>query len=472
MPSTLALLIWLVLLVGLLLFDPAKHPGVSAALWIPVTWMFIVGSRQPSQWFGGTAGLAAQALEDGNSFDRTIYLILIVFGIAILISRGFRWGSFIGRNRALILFLLFGLISVCWSDFPFVAIRRWFRDLGCYVMILLVLTDPLPLEAIRTFLRRVAYLLIPLSIVMIKYYPHLGTHYNMWTGAPEYVGVATSKNTLGAVCLISGLFFFWDIVSRWSQRHTTRARWILLMDAALIAMTLDVLYKCNSATSRVCLILGCVLILAAYSRFFRRRPGPLKFLVPASFLIYLVLALVLNMSGNLAALVGRDPTLTDRTKIWTFLLNMHTNPFVGTGYDSFWLGPRLLYFWRTAGFGGLNEAHNGYLEVYLNLGIIGLILLVIFLIASYGTICKRFTPFSDIAALGMALWAIMLFYSVTEAGFRNALLWLTFMLVTVVLPQRVEEPVRRFATADAKVEEALPDFRFGTVNRGIARSSR
>jgi transposase len=35
-----------------------------------------------------------------------------------------------------------------------------------------------------------------------------------------------------------------------------------------------------------------------------------------------------------------------------------------SGYESFWLGPRLLWVWEQAG--GVNEAHNGYLEVYLN----------------------------------------------------------------------------------------------------------
>ena len=52
------------------------------------------------------------------------------------------------------------------------------------------------------------------------------------------------------------------------------------------------------------------------------------------------------MNGDLAGAVGKDPTLTDRTKIWAILLDMHTNPLLGTGYESFWLGPRLQRFWQ------------------------------------------------------------------------------------------------------------------------------
>ena len=67
-------------------------------------------------------------------------------------------------------FLLFALLSVLWSDFPLVALKRWFRDLGNYLVILVVLSDPRPLEAVRALLRRLCYLLIPLSILLVKYY--------------------------------------------------------------------------------------------------------------------------------------------------------------------------------------------------------------------------------------------------------------------------------------------------------------
>ncbi len=84
MPPSLALLIWFIVLVALLSFDPAKDSGVSPALWVPLTWMVIMGSRLPSQWFGLQVGTAAQALEEGNGLDRTVFLVLIVLAIGIL----------------------------------------------------------------------------------------------------------------------------------------------------------------------------------------------------------------------------------------------------------------------------------------------------------------------------------------------------------------------------------------------------
>jgi exopolysaccharide production protein ExoQ len=150
-------------------------------------------------WLGGTAGTAgmAAALEEGSSLDRNIFFGLMLLAAGIPISRRFRWVDFFRRNLALTLFLSLALVSFLWSDFPFIALKRWFRDLGNYLMILVVLSDRSPLEAVRTLLRRFSYLMLPLSIVLIKYYPALGVEYDTWVGLPTFGGAATSKNMLG-----------------------------------------------------------------------------------------------------------------------------------------------------------------------------------------------------------------------------------------------------------------------------------
>jgi exopolysaccharide production protein ExoQ len=438
MPPFLALLLWFGLLLWLLHFDPAKVPQTSSALWVPVIWMFILGSRLPSQWLGGQMGIAAHSLEEGNPLDRTISSALILLAIGILISRSFRWGQFLARNVPLMAFLSFALLSVIWSDSSLVAFKRWFRDLGNYMVILVALSDRRPLEAVRTLLRRLFFLLIPLSIVLIKYYPEIGKSWDSWTGVAQYSGVTTGKNMLGVQCLVSGLFFFWDTVTRWVGRKERRAKRIILVNVAFIAMTLWLLYISDSDTSRICLVVGCLVIAAAHSKAVKRRPTLLTALIPLGICGYLVLAVGfgINVSAMVAELVGRDPTLTDRTKIWSFLLSMKTSPLFGTGYESFWLGPRLEWFWQNAGLGHINEAHNGFLEVYLNLGIIGLSLLGWFLIASYRNICRKLERFSAFGSLSLALWTILLFYSVTEAGFRSGLMWLTFLLGAIVVPVR------------------------------------
>jgi O-antigen ligase len=399
MPASVALLLWLLFALWLLRFDPAREPRTSLALWVPLIWMFIVGSRLPSQWLGGQVGVtASQAFEEGNELDRSIFALLILLAFVVLVSRSFNWARFFTRNFFLMAFLIFALLSVLWSDFAFVAFKRWFRDLGNYLVILVVLSDPHPLEAVRTLLRRLCYLLIPFSILLIKYFPQIGKQYEFWSGNSMFVGAATSKNMLGVLCLVSGIYLFWDTIARWSERKERRTKRIIVLNIVLLGMTLWLLNLANSATSRICLALGCLVIAAAHTRAVKRNPAILKILIPVCLCVYMVLQFGFGINGELVGMVGRNANLTGRTDLWKLLLSMHTNPVLGTGYESFWLGSRLMYVWQVMA--GINEAHNGYLDVYLNLGAIGVVLLVGFLLSSFRTICKRFTSPRSVCPCG------------------------------------------------------------------------
>ncbi len=429
MPPFLALLLWLVLLVALLWFDPAKDKRTSAALWIPLAWMFFLGTRLPSQWIGSQGYITAQALEEGNPLDRTVFFALILLSIAVLLARSFNWGAFIGKNIFLVAFLTFALLSVAWSDFPVVAAKRWVRDLGGYLVILVVLTDPQPFEAIRTLLRRLCYLLIPLSVLLIKYFPETAKSYDIWSGVAQFVGATTSKNMLGVACLLGGIYFVWDTASRWATRKEPRNKRVLLVNFAFFAMLLWLLNLSNSATSKVCLALGTMVVLVARSDWGKRHSTLLKVAIPSAFCLYLILAFGFDLIGKFASQVGRDPTLTDRTLIWSAVLSQHTNPLLGTGYETFWLGPRLDRVWAMAGH--VNEAHNGYLEVYLNLGYIGLALLAGILLTGYRKIGNTVTSSLSLAPFSLAVWSVMLFYNITEAAFRSGWMWIAILLTTM-----------------------------------------
>jgi hypothetical protein len=436
MNPTLALAIWLILLVALFAFDPAKHKKTSAALWVPVIWFFFLGSRPPAMWLGFSSGVnATQALEEGNPTDRTIFSVLILAAIAILVSRSFPLGSFVAQNSALACLLAFALLSVAWSDFPLATFKKWFRDAGVGMVVLVALSDPCPLEAVRTVLRRVCYLLVPLSILLIKYFPYLGKAFSDW-GGQEYTGVSTSKNMLGAVCLVSGIFFFWDTITRWRERREAGVRWVILVNIAFIAMTAWLLNLSQSSTSTVCLAIGCLVIAAAHCKFGRRHPGWVKALAPMSFLLYLILTLGFDMGGQFSQAVGKSADMSDRTRIWQVLLSVPINPLLGTGYQSFWLGPRVQWVWARLSGDTVLEAHNGYLQIYLELGLIGLALLCTFLIATYRKICKRLKPLTPLGSLSLGLWTLLLFYNVAEASFEVTFLFVSFLLATIPVSER------------------------------------
>jgi exopolysaccharide production protein ExoQ len=455
-----------VLLVGLFWFDPAKEPKVSAGLWVPLTFLFFMASRQPTQWLDGqmannpgivpaaNAAVLSNALEEGDSLNRTVSLVLFLLGIAILVSRSFRWGNFFRKNWALTAYLLFALVSVLWSDFPFPAFRKWFRDLGNYVMVLVVISDSHPLEALSTLLRRVGYLLIPLCVVLIKYFPDLAKQYDSWTGENSYCGAATSKNMLGILCLVCGIYFFWDTVVRWPHRKDRSQKRVIRVNAVLTYLTWWLLITCNSATSRTCLIIACLVILAAHSKAIQRQPKILSVAIPVIFLTYILLFFGLGLSGVFAGAVGRT-SLSGRPEIWQLVLSQQTNPLLGTGYESFWLGPRVQRIW-SAGW-AINEAHNGYLEAYLNLGYVGLFLLFLFVAAVYRNICKKLRPSSSTGSFSLAIWTAFVFHNSTEADFRTGLMWLVFVLAALAVSGVGREKISEEATLHrAQAAEQFP----------------
>src|SRR5262245_55372423 len=219
MPPSLALLVYFLFLVVLLRWS--KEPDESPALWLPVIWLFVLASKLPSLWLGvnySTSAVAAS--EEGNSLDRAVYLAILALALLILARRRINWSELFARNSALVLFVLFTLVSVAWSDYLYVSFKRWVRDVDAYAVALIVLSEPSPLAAISAVIRRLSYILLTLSLLLIAYYPSMGILYDQWTGRPMYVGATTGKNSLGLICVIAILFFFWDTLRRWPERRS------------------------------------------------------------------------------------------------------------------------------------------------------------------------------------------------------------------------------------------------------------
>ena len=437
MPPAIAVIVWSAFVVLLLRYDARKEPKVSAAIWIPAIWMFFLGSRTAAQWLGATQTTVAAAFMEGNNIDRGLSLGLMALAIGALIARRTSVTAFVARNPVVTLFLVFALASVTWSDYPLVSFKRWVRDLGTYFMVILVLSDPRPLDAICAVIRRSSYLLLFMSVVLIKYYPAMGVLYDAYSGLPEYAGATTSKNMLGVVCLISGTFYFWDTLRRWPERKLKGGKVRLIANIGMIAVTLWLLNLSNSATAQGCLVVGCGVVALFQSKWAIRHRGAATALIPASVLLVALLEFTVGLSGLVAEFFGRDPTLHGRTGIWSTLLSVQTHPLVGVGYQSFWVGERLQSVWRLLNVQFLNEAHNGYLEIYLSLGAIGLALMIIIMLSSFVKINRQFAVAPAFASFGLALWTIMIVYNLTESAFAASLLWTVFLFCGIAPPQAI-----------------------------------
>jgi O-antigen ligase len=156
-----------------------------------------------------------------------------------------------------------------------------------------------------------------------------------------------------------------------------------------------------------------------------------------------VLEVTVGVTGEVAALLGRDPTFSGRTHIWARLLEERTNPLFGVGFSSFWLGERVARLSASYHY-ELNEAHNGYLEMYLNAGLIGVALLLFFLYSSFRRAQAQFAAGEPLGNLRFAFTVSVAIYALTEAIFnRLGIIWFTLLLLNIVPPQSLSRNFKR-----------------------------
>ena|SRR5215471_1980897 len=439
MPPGIATIFYLVIIVGLFWLDRDQKTRTSAALWIPLVWLSLAGSRSVSQWMqvGQPVNLMNspdQQIMEGSPIDRLVYTSLLILGLIVLVNRRRKVGKLLWANGPILLFFVYCATSLLWSDYPDVAFKRWTKASGDLVMVLVVLSDQEPVAALKRLLARTAFLLIPLSTLFIKYYPELGKGYGAWDWKPFYTGVTTNKNTLGVICLFFGLASVWRILAIYRCREQTGRTQQLIAHGAVLAMVLWLFWMANSMTSFFCFLLGSASLWVTNSTGVVRRPAAVHLFVTAMVCVS-VSVLFLGVAPGLLPAIGRDATLTDRTGIWTIVLSLTRNPLIGTGFESFWIGPRLAKIWSMYPWQPF-EAHNGYLEVFLNLGWTGVALLAVVIATGYRTVIAAWRRSPPAGSLVLAYFVVGVVYNFTEAAFFRMMApaWILFLLAITSVP--------------------------------------
>jgi exopolysaccharide production protein ExoQ len=410
----------------------------SWSLWIVLAWVFILGTRPISAWFG--VGIQVENPQDyleGSPLDRNMFTLLIFLGLLVLVRRRVEWGKFIDSNRWFFAFFVYGAVSVIWSDYPFVSFKRLMKELGCVVMVLIILTESKPVQAFRAVLARFTYLAVLLSVVFIKYFPETGRYYNRWTWEYAYGGITQSKNELGIILFVCGLFLIWEVMQIRAAGGFRTDKQDLISRIALLSMMVWLMGKAQSSTSTVSLILGGGVLLLMRLPSARRQVEYLGIYCLLIFVLTLFLYSVPGVFDSVVGIFGRDTTLTGRTDMWNDLLKEPVNPIIGTGYQSFWLGPGAERMWERYYFHP-TQAHNGYLETYLNGGLVGLCLLLALIISTGRHVKEEVLLGDPFGMLLLSFLATIVLYNLAEAtlgGFN--ILWL-IMLTAAMYDSRSE----------------------------------
>lgn len=376
---------------------------------------------------------------EGSPLDRAIFSSLIGIGLIVLIRRNVGWAQVVKGNYWIFLLFTYMGFSILWSDFADVSFKRWTKALGDVVMTLIVLTDPNPLESIAAVLRRCFYIHLPVSIVLIEYFKPLGIAIDT-LGHEMWVGLTTHKNMLGAVAMTSSAFFIWNIARNWKKGR-------VIINVLYLLMSFGLLLGSGSDTSMFVLFLG----VGIFTMLQRMRSNLRAATLFAGSIIILITCFALifptrpevftQKMGWLIGASGRDSTLTGRTDLWYDMLRIASrHRFLGVGYGAFWvgdLGNRLweTYYWHPA------QGHNGYLDVYVELGVVGITLLVFVIFSASKGIMNSLRTDFEYGTFRMTVFIMLLVHNIGESSFLrgNDGLWFMFLLIALSIPSRIQE---------------------------------
>jgi exopolysaccharide production protein ExoQ len=312
---------------------------------------------------------------------------------------------------------LLAIASTLWSQFPAYTVRRSipFATAGLFG---LYLAARYPVRRQLAILRITMLLLATGTVVLALAFPHLGLDYSAGHHA-DWQGVFTQKNTCGEMMVLATAVLLADWKPTW-QRITSAA------------LFLTVLFMTGSRSAWM--LEGAVIQLWAALAVAKRVDAPTR-VIAALACLFGIPATALALFGwraPLLAWLGRDATLSGRTLIWQQVwLFIVQRPWLGWGYEAFWRGPRGQAFRIDA---TLNfvifHAHNGFLEIWLNLGVVGLALFAL----SYVRAWSRLWPALRSGQIERVLWPVfvltlVLLYDLDENTLLtyNGIFWVLYV---------------------------------------------
>lgn len=292
-------------------------------------------------------------------------------------------------NPFLWLLLLLALLSLTWSIDPGLGARRLYRLATIVLVCVALMLAGWQPQRFQQVLRPALTALLAASLLFGLLRPDLAVHLQTATElAGAWRGLASHKNGLGS---LAGLGLLLWLHAWIHARSTPRTPvWPMLAGAAL---ALACLLLSRSSTALVATLAGASWLLLA-RQWPRSGRGALALGVWLLTLALLVVSLGLIdvlpgaswLSAPIASLTGKDDSLTGRVGIWAAVAeHALQRPWLGTGHGAYWVpNPtdateageivrRLQGFYPAS-------AHNGYLDVLHDLGWIGLLLLLAYLL--------------------------------------------------------------------------------------------
>lgn len=391
----------------------------GAAVWVLVVIMIVPDGFDYSHL--STAASPAS----GGALSRMLWLGLLGFGGLVLIWRAaLAWLLLRWVNPFLLAFAALAVLSVGWSIEPTVTVRRLIRIFAVLSISAAFVLAGWHTRRFQGVVRPILTIMLLGSIVFGLVNPSVAIHQDT---APELVGawrgLANHKNTLGALACVGVIFWF----HAWLSHEVRR---LPALAGGLIATACLVLSRSSTSLVTSVMVITFLLLLM-------RSPPELKRWMPmivalfAAVLVTYAVAVLRLVPGleillkPITLVTGKDLTFTGRSEIWELMAeHIRFSPGLGTGYGAYWIGavphsPSYVFVQKMHFYPG--SAHNGYLEIVNDLGMLGLACLGAYLAVFVSQALQVFARDRSQGALYLGLFFQQAIANLTEAHWLNAL---------------------------------------------------
>lgn len=196
------------------------------------------------------------------------------------------------------------------------------------------------------------------------------------------------------------------------------------------------IYRTDSTTAMLACVFSAAIVsyLRLHSKIVSRSGRTVLTLTMLAFTAF-VLDTILNESGTILSLLGKSPTLSARTGIWEFVTHLWLQqPWNGYGFGAVWSdgSPMRVFIQESLRNPAATHAHNGYLDVLLQTGIVGALTFFCLILSIFVKAWKTVGVTSQASSgLPFALISFMLFYNVAESRFYNPAGWAVIIIASI-----------------------------------------
>ena len=111
---------------------------------------------------------------------------------------------------------------------------------------------------------------------------------------------------------------------------------------------------------------------------------------------------------------------------------------MGVGYEIFWTSERIAKL-------NILQSHNGYLDIYLNIGLCGLLLLMLSIVVGYAKTFKQLAYEYEFGILNIIIITSVVLYNWTEATYKpTSTLFVLLLFAILKVPQKLRTENKRF----------------------------